>query len=139
MVSAQLEALVGDDDAKTYLETIDGFWADLVLSEFGFLLDRGGAVTEVSFHQKGDYVRYEGPWGAVVLEFAPDNYPDGSWIGARAAVRAPAGSIEGDLDRLVRERAPGAAYPSMAVLDQETIADNLRLWAVALRSAEDLF
>ncbi len=63
MVSARLDALVTGDVERTYLRGDDGYWADLVLAEFAFLGERGGALDEIAFHQKGDYIRFVGPWG----------------------------------------------------------------------------
>jgi len=37
MVSKRLDAMVKTDVDRTYLGAIDGFWVDLVLSEFAFL------------------------------------------------------------------------------------------------------
>ena len=76
----------------------------------------------MAFHQKGDYVRYDGPWGAVVLELAPDNYPQGLWIWGEAKVRTDHASFQGDLDALVREQLRETPLPSAATLDRETIA-----------------
>jgi hypothetical protein len=140
MVSDRLDALVRDEVQRTYLAADDGYWADLVLSEFAFLEDeRGGRLWAIGFHQKGDYVCYTGPWGEVVVEFAPDNYPDGKWIFARAALHGPRATFEGELDRLVRERIPGTQPPQSASLDHSTIAANVRLWADVLKAATDLF
>jgi hypothetical protein len=139
VVSPRLDALIRDPVARTYLDVVDGYWADLVLAELGFLEERGGQLDAISFHQKGDFITYNGPWGQVVLHFMPDNYPGGRWIAAEASLRGTGSVFEGDLDRLVRERAPEQPLPPSVPLDQETIAANVRTWAEALRSATDLF
>lgn len=108
-----------------------------MLQEFAFLELGGGQLTEVAFHQKGDYVTYHGPWGTVVLEFAPDNYPEGLWIWGEAKVNTDHGAFQGDLDALVREQLPDTVLPSMATLDRETIVAHVTLWAAALRAAFD--
>lgn len=137
MVSARLNSLVTDLISRTYLTGNDGYWADLVLAEFGFLEERGGRLDEIHFHQQGDFIRYVGPWGAVVLEFFPDNYPNW-WIGAEARLSRDAATFEGQLDRLVHERMPDTPDAPLAPLDHETIAANVRRWAAALRGAVDL-
>ena len=137
VVSARLDALILGDVQRTYLGGIDGYWADLVLEEFAFLEQGDGRLSAVAFHQKGDYVRYDGPWGAVVLELAPDNYPQGLWIWGEAKVRTDHASFQGDLDALVREQLRETPLPSAATLDRETIATYLSLWAAAVRAALD--
>jgi hypothetical protein len=138
MVSARLDGMVSGDVQRTYLGAIDGYWADLVLSEFAFLEERGGTINELAFHQKGDYVLYKGPWGSVALEFTPDNYP-ATWIDGTARLRGRSASFEGTLDRLVSERAPDFVPPPLAPLDESTVARSLRAWSEVLRSATDLF
>jgi len=88
MVSERLNTLVRGRIERTYLDRDDGYWADLVLSEFAFLEARGGRLAAIAFHQKGDSITYEGPWGSVVLELAPDNHPDGTWIDASANLKS---------------------------------------------------
>jgi hypothetical protein len=139
MVSKWLDAQIHDPIERTYLDAIDGYWADLVVAEFGFLEERGGQLDAVSFHQKGDFARYNGPWGEVVLHFMPDNYPGGRWIAAEARLHGAAAEFDGDLDRLVRQRRPGSPLPPSAPLDEATVAANVRAWADVLRSATDLF
>ena len=139
MVSDRLDALIRGRIERTYLQRNDGYWADLVLEEFAFLEERSGRLTEVTFHQKGDYVRYDGPWGVVILEFAPDNFPQGEWISGSANLRGDRAAFRGQLDVLLRERQPGTPPPSSATLDRPTIAASVRAWAECLRSASDLF
>jgi len=138
VVRRRLDALIRDPVERTYLDADDGYWADLVLSEFSFLEERGGRLAEVAFHQKGDYVTYTGPWGEVVVQFAPDNYP-GKWFYTDARLRGRTATFEGDLDRLLRERMPDRPLPPSAPLDRAMIAANVRAWADALRTATDLF
>jgi hypothetical protein len=138
MVSSRLDALVMGYVQRTYLYADDGYWADLVLAEFGFLEERGGELDEVRFHQQGDYVRFVGPWGSVLLEFFPDNYPR-SWIHSHAQLRGPEASFEGDLDLLMRLRQQGYVRVARDPMSRETIAGIVRGWADALRGATDLF
>jgi hypothetical protein len=139
VVSERLDRLIQDEVQRTYLETDDGYWADLVLSEFGFLEEREGRLDAIAFHQKGDYIRYSGRWGTVVLEFMPDNYPEGRWIEASARLRGAARTFEGSLDSLIGETKLDPPRPTLAPVDRETIRANVHAWAEALRSAVDLF
>ena len=139
MVSARLNALVRGRIERTYLDADDGYWADLVLVEFAFLEERGGRLAAIAFHQKGDYVSYEGTWGTVTLEFAPDNYPEGAWIDSTANLKSARAAFRGPLDTLVRVRRPGTEPPSVARKDRATIEITVRLWADVLREATDLF
>jgi len=135
MVSKRLEGMIHGWVERTYLEGIDGYWADLVLSEFAFLEERGGRLEDVSFHQKGHYIRYVGAWGTVLLDFEPDS----NWIGGRARLSAEGAKFEGELDHLVRERMPETALPPKLPLDRESVAANVRVWAEALRGSPYLF
>ncbi len=135
MVSKRLDAMIHGWVERSYLKGINGYWADLVLSEFAFLEECGGTVEDVSFHQKGDYIRYVGPWGTVLLEFEPDS----NWIGGGARLSGESATFEGELDRLVRERMPDKVLPPKLPLDRENIAANLSVWAAALRDSPDLF
>lgn len=74
-----------------------------------------------------------------MLDFAPDNYPDAKWIGARAEMRGEGEMFKGELDRLARERQPGVSLPALYPLDRASIATYIRFWADTLRSATDLF
>ena len=139
MVSTRLDALIRHPIERTYLTRDDGYWADLVLAEFGFLEERGGTLDAVAFHQKGDYVSYRGPWGRVWIEFAPDNHPRGRWLYGGASLHGTTARYEGDLDGLAIERQPAVRLPDSAALDRPTIALNVRFWADLLRSATDLF
>jgi hypothetical protein len=139
MVSDRLNALLQGKIERTYLRADDGYWADIVLTEFAFLEERGGRVDAVAFHQKGDYIDYIGPWGHVTLEFAPANYPDGRWIWGSADLRSDHGAFCGDLDRLVRERHRDTTLPSTSSLDRRAIEASVRAWAETLRAATDLF
>jgi hypothetical protein len=139
MVSDRLNALVRDEVERTYLPADDGYWADLVLAEFAFLEARSGRLDALAFHQKGDYIRYVGPWGRVTLEFAPDNYPGGPWIWGSVDLRSEHGAFRGELDRLVRERHRDTPLPSTSSLDRAAIDANVRAWAETLRAATDLF
>ncbi len=130
--------MIKDPIERTYLAGLDGYWADLVLEEFAFLEERGGRLDAVSFHQKGDYISYVGPWGAVTLEFAPDNHPEGRWIFSRARLAGQQSSFEGELDRLLRDRAPGMSPVPTAPMDRASIAASVEAWAQVLRSATDL-
>jgi hypothetical protein len=138
-VSARLDGLIRDPIERTYLARDDGYWADLVLTEFAFLEERGGRLDAIAFHQKGDYVSYTGPWGRVWIEFAPDNYPGGQWLYGGASLRGTGVEFDGDLDRLARERQPAIPLPPAAPLDRATIALNVRFWAELLRGSTDLF
>jgi hypothetical protein len=139
MVSARLDALIRDPIERTYLSRDDGYWADLVLAEFLFLEERGGRLDAVAFHQKGDYVRYRGPWGQVWIEFAPDNFPGGRWFYGGANLHGTTAQFEGELDRLAFERQPAVPLPLSHPSDRATIALNVRFWADLLRSSTDLF
>jgi hypothetical protein len=135
MVSERLDAMIHGWVQRTYLKGIDGYWADLVLSEFAFLEERGGTLESVTFHQKGDGIRYTGAWGTVWLEFEPDS----NWIGGGARLSGQGGKFEGELDRLVLERMPEGGLPPKLPLDRENITANLSVWAEALRNSPDLF
>jgi hypothetical protein len=135
MVSKRLDGMIHGWVERTYPKGIDGYWADLVLSEFAFLEERGGRLEDVRFHQKGDYLRYVGAWGTVLLEFEPDS----NWIGGSARLSGESAKFEGELDRLVRERMPETALPPKLPLDRESVAANVRMWAEALRGSPDLF
>jgi hypothetical protein len=137
VVSKRLDNAIRDPMSRTYLSAIDGAWADLVLVEFAFLEDRGGSVDAIAFHQKGDYIRYSGPWGSVVLEFAPDNYPP-LWLSSRAELHGHAGDFVGELETLRETRMPDR-LPRVERLDEPTIAVHVRRWAEVLREATDLF
>jgi hypothetical protein len=139
MVSERLNTLVRGRIERTYLDRDDGYWADLVLSEFAFLEARGGRLAAIAFHQKGDSITYEGPWGSVVLELAPDNHPNGTWIDASANLKSARGAFRGRLDTLVQERRAGAELPSIARRDRATISACVRLWADVLRESTHLF
>ena len=138
MVGARLNAIVHGPIQRTYLEHIDGYWADLVLREFEFLEDRGGTLDAVSFHFKGDYIIYNGPWGKVTFSFAPDNLPGGQ-IGAEAIFHGAGATFEGDLNRLVRRRTGRSVPPIREEIDRAAIVERLGLWSAVLRASEDLF
>jgi hypothetical protein len=138
VVSARLDAIIRDPVDRTYLDAIDGYWADLVLGMFEFLEERGGTLDAVRFHFKGDYISYYGPWGKITFEFAPDNLP-GGLMRAEATLRGSEATFDGDLDRLVAQRRAAPPESLGQALDREEIAKHVRAWADALRSATDLF
>src|SRR5690349_11160525 len=72
--SERLSSLVDGRVQRTYLTAIDGYWADAVLAAFTALDDLDYRV-EVSFHQKGDYVSYDGRRGRIWAYFEPDGGP----------------------------------------------------------------
>ncbi len=137
MVSDRLNTLVRDRIQRTYLSGDDGYWADVVLAEFAFLEDLGGRVDDIAFHQKGDYIRYIGPWGEVVLEFAPDNYPRG-WVFGRADVRSDTTRFKGDLRALAGGCSVAQPEPGNP-RDREGITAMMHTWATALRRTAGLF
>lgn len=134
MVSARLDGMITDPISRTYLTGIDGVWADLVLSEFAFLEQRGGALDFIVFHQKNSTMSYSGPWGDVVLEFAPDSDPF-MWLGGHVDLRGPSSTYKGDFDRLMRQRRPGTTLPRLRSHDTAGLAATLRAWADVLQSA----
>jgi hypothetical protein len=131
MVSARLDGLINGAVRRTYLSSDDGFWADLVLEEFAFLEDRGYALSEISFHQNGDFIEYRGPRGTIVLEF----FPDGNDISAHVSLGGGQVSFAGELDRLARE--PDLPLPPKSPLNRATISLNVNFWAATLRTAAD--
>lgn len=138
-ISDRLNGLVHGSVARSYLWGDDGYWADLVLDRFAFLEERGGRLTALAFHQAGDYITYEGPWGSVTLTFFPDNFGFGPWIEASANLRTQRSAFHDGLDRLVRKRRPGTTLTSLATKDRATIRASVDLWADVLREATDLF
>jgi len=138
VVSARLDGLVQDEVQRTYLELDDGLWADLVLAEFSFLEEAQGRLDAVAFHQDGDYIRYSGPWGVVVLEFMPDNLPDARWIEASADLHGGSRTFVGSLDTLTDRTTLDRLPPTSGPRDREAITAKLRAWSSALRSAVDL-
>lgn len=127
--SLRLLGLVTDAVQRSFLAGLDGFWAEAVLRDFAFLESRGGRVATVRFHQAGDYIEYIGPWGLLVLEFAPDT----PLIGGE--LRDANGVLIGTLDDLARERCADAPLPALLPLDRSTIAENISYWARCLELA----
>lgn len=134
MVSARLRHLAPRAEKLGYLNADDGFWADLVLTGCAFLEERGHALDNVSFHQQGDDISYRGPRGAISVEF----FPDADIIRGRARLSGGFLSFDGDLDLLARLNDPGTMLPPKLPLTREVIEANVRFWARALRSDDDM-
>jgi len=131
VVSPHLDGLVRDPVQRTYLTTVDGFWADSVLDAFQFLENLGYRIELVRFHQEGDLVLYRGPRGKIGFEL----FPAGQDINAEVSLDGGARSFVGELDGLARELDPMVEFPAKLPLAPETIAANVRFWANLLRSA----
>jgi hypothetical protein len=110
----------------------DGWWAQLVLDEFGFLLDRGFSLTSsemagVHFHQKGHYVWFDGPTRDVAVDYDPET----NTIGADVVEHDGPRFIP--LDGLIARFVPDARVPSRSPLDRSAIEENVRWWAAGLK------
>jgi hypothetical protein len=129
-----IELTPNDVVARTYLARDDGFWADLVLAECAFLEDLGFSIDDISFHQQGDLITYRREWSTIAFEF----FPDAEVIDARASLSGGFLSFEGPLDLIARLHDPGVRTPARAPLSRSVIEANVRFWADALRTADDM-
>ena len=129
---SRLDTLIRGPVQRTYLMSIDGFWAERVLDEFVFAEDRGFVIETIHFHQQGDFVRYRGPHGEILLEF----FPDGNHISATVALAGGEFAFSGEIDRLAVERT-NIRLPSKLPLNRRVIAANVHFWADVLRSLAD--
>jgi hypothetical protein len=120
---------------RTYLKR-DGWWAQLVLDEFGFLADHGyslhgGELVGIHFHQRGHYIWFVGPRRDVVVDYDPDD-PGRVTIGAQLIEHDDPPTVT-TLDAVLSHHLPGALPPPRALLDRESVETNVRWWAAALR------
>lgn len=129
-----VELAPADVVSRTYLPRDDGYWADLVLAECTFLEDLGFRVDEISFHQQGDFITYRRDGSTIAFEF----FPDAEVIDARASLAGGFLSFEGPLDLIARLHDPGVRPPARAPVSRSVIKANVRFWAAALRTAEDM-
>jgi hypothetical protein len=127
MVSDRLNRMIRNPIARTYLEAVDGRWADAVLREFSFLEDRGGVIDFVNFHQTGDTISYSERGWSLELRFAPDNFPGGEWLSAdleTGRVRRRIGSSR-DFDGT-------AGRSDASEVDERVMIRALHSWALAV-------
>jgi hypothetical protein len=135
MVSARLDGLVTGWVRRTYLEGIEGFWADEVLREFVYLEERGFALEEILFHQNGNGMTYRGDELVVILDYEPEYEPPniGAWIGRPG--REEDGIIP--IDRLILAGDPLAQLPPRPPMDRDAVRANVGFWADGLRRLMD--
>lgn len=124
--TTRLDRLITDAAERTYLDSLEGYWADQVLEAFSFLESRGGTLDRVRFHQNGHYVRYRGGWGIVTAELAPD------LLSMVVSVQSDRTGVRGNLEMLSRARATPQAPPLMGP-DRKAIAAVVHYWASVLK------
>lgn len=122
-VSARLDALITNAVERSFLR-VDGWWADLVLEQFGFLEDHGMTV-RVSFHFKEHTIQYLGAVHYVTFLYARGRLCRG-WLD-QLGTDAPR-----NLDDIITEwthRKP----PTGRLKDRESITRRIEYWASGFR------
>jgi hypothetical protein len=130
-----VDELVGGRVQRSYLNDCR-WWLDLVLNEFAFLEPLGYSLPQhetkgVHFHQKGNYVWFEGPRRDVVIEYDPES----SFI--RADLWESDASTPGQfmsLDEAVVATGSAGMWPARSPLDRPTVEATIRWWAKGLRA-----
>jgi hypothetical protein len=130
----QLNALVRDSVQRTYLDAIEGFWANTIIHECAFLEGRGYAIKEIRFHQNGSWLRYRGPRGSIGFNFDPE----AGYVTADAYLSGGLVSFEGDLNVLAQIYIPAHLPPPKSPLTEAVITERIQYWADALRAAPEI-
>jgi hypothetical protein len=110
-----------------FADNNDVWWAAEIVELFGFVEPLGYRIAELSLHHEGNYIRYEGPRGSIVLYYNPDS--TGTFGVTLELKDAKPESLDSALLRLgYSER-----QPPMFPLDRAAVDANFRYWAGALR------
>ena len=135
-MSPRVDDLVTDRIGRTYLKR-DGWWAQLVLDEFDFLLGLGFKLTGsgmagIHFHQKGHYIWFDGPRRDVAIDYDPELERMGASVVEHRGLE-DVGPAFLDLDGLIAQHDPAARRPSRSPFNRAAVEDNVRFWAAGLR------